>query len=345
MMNRRLTYWWCQGGGWLLYTVVGLAIGFAFQPVSWRYAMTVFLNTGTGLALTHAWRAQIRLHGWMQRSWWALAPRLLGSGLLLATLWTALSVLMSYGLFGQQPESAVVLAIWFNWNMTLLIWALLYSGWHLVERYQQAEVQKWRLEAVIKDAELSALKAQLNPHFLFNALNSIRALIVENPARGQTAVTQLANILRYSLHASAAATISLRDELQFVHDYLALEKIRFDERLTVQTQCDDAALAYVVPPMIVQTLVENAIKHGIATRRQGGVVAVRAWVETAQFRIQVRNQGRLNQNLASPRLGLQNATERLQLLFGAQAVLTLTDNDDDWVIADLTLPLQPTDNQ
>lgn len=344
-MNKQRIYWWCQGIGWLLYSMIGLAISFAFQTLSWRYAVTVFLNTATGLTLTHLWRTQMQRRGWMQVSLRTLVPRLLGSGLALAIMWAAFSALLSYGLFGQWPERAVVLAIWFNWTMALLLWALLYGGWHLVERYQQAEVQKWRLEATLKETELSALKAQLNPHFLFNALNSIRALIVEDPVRGQTAVTQLASILRYSLQASTSAMISLRDELQFVQDYLALEKVRFDERLTVQTECDEAAFAYAVPPMIVQTLIENAIKHGIATRHQGGVVAVRAWVEARQLRIQIRNEGQLKPNLASPRLGIQNATERLQLLFGAEAKLTLANGDGDWVVADLILPLQNTDHQ
>lgn len=344
-MNKQRLYWWCQSIGWLLYSAIGLAISFAFQTLSWRSTVTVFLNTATGLMLTHLWRTQMQRRDWMQLSLPTLIPRLLGSGLALATAWAAFSALLSYGLFGKWPESAVVLAIWFNWTMALLVWSLLYGGWHLVERYQQAEVQKWRLEAILKEAELSALKAQLNPHFLFNALNSIRALIVEDPVRGQTAVTQLASILRYSLQASTSAMISLRDEIQFVQDYLALEKVRFDERLIVQIECDEAALAYAVPPMIVQTLVENAIKHGVATRHQGGIVAVRAWVEARQLRIQVRNEGQLKPEPASPRLGIQNATERLQLLFGTEAKLTLMNGDGDWVVADLTLPLQNPDHQ
>lgn len=340
MSNRLRPYWICQGSGWLAYAVFGIIIGFAFQTPSLEYALTALLNSATGLGLSHAWRSLMRRRGWMRLSLRALAPRVLGSGVLIAMLWTVLSGLMSKAFFGQWPSGAVTLAVWFNWNMALLVWALLYCGWHLFKRYQQAEIQKWRLEAVLKETELNALKAQLNPHFLFNALNSIRALIVEDPARGQDAVTQLANILRYSLQASSAASIPLREEVRFVQAYLALEKIRFDDRLTVLVQCEEASLACAVPPMVVQTLIENAIKHGIAARHQGGRIVLCAWIEHAKLRIQVRNDGVLSPEASATRVGLRNARERLQLLFGAQATLTVTENDEDGVTADLTLPLQ-----
>jgi LytS/YehU family sensor histidine kinase len=221
-----------------------------------------------------------------------------------------------------------------------LIWALLYFGVHFFENYERAEIQKWRLEAVIKDAELMALKSQLNPHFLFNALNSIRALIVEDPIRGQDAVTKLAGILRYSLQTSAAELSTLRAEMEFVEDYLSIEIIRFDERLAVDLQLSEAALDCAVPTMLVQTLVENGVKHGVAARPQGGTIKLRAWLEKERLRIQVENGGRINADLHSTKLGLQNATERLHLLFGAGAALTLTEGPNDQVIADLSLPAQ-----
>src|SRR5690606_9276799 len=127
--------------------------------------------------------------------------------------------------------------------------------------YRAAEVERWRLQAAVKDAELAALRAQVNPHFLFNSLNSIRALIVEDPARAQQVVTQLAALLRYTLQAGATSTVPLEAELHAVRTYLALESIRLEERLRYTIDVDDAVRQAPVPPMLVQTLVENGIKH------------------------------------------------------------------------------------
>jgi hypothetical protein len=322
-----------------------MAIGFAFQPFSWRYAAAVLANVTTGLALTHSWRWWIRRRRWLQLSLRALIPRIIPTTLALAAVWFGFSIIVSLLLSGSfsippQARGGVALAAWFNWSAALFIWALLYFGVHFFENYERSEIQKWRLEAAIKDAELMALKAQLNPHLLFNALNSIRALIVEDPMRGQDAVTKLAGILRYSLQASAAELSTLRAEMEFVEDYLAIEMIRFDERLTVDLQLSEAALDCAVPPMLVQTLVENGVKHGVAARPQGGTIKLRAWLEKERLRIQVGNDGHIDADLRSTKLGLQNATERLQLLFGASAALALTEGPNDQVIADLSLPAQ-----
>jgi len=348
MINRNRAYWLCQISGWLLYAAVGMAFSFAFQSFSWLFVAAALVNTVIGLVFTHGWRWQMRERGWLRLPLRSLIPRVVLASTLLAVVWVGLSFALNRLLFGPSDipanmRGAVALVVWFNWNTALLIWGLLYCGVHFFENYRQAEVQKWQLEAAIKDAALSALKSQLNPHFLFNALNSIRALIVEDPARGQEAVTKLAGILRYSLQTGATELRPLRVEMQFVEDYLALEMIRFDERLRVEIQLTEAALNCAVPPMIVQTLVENGIKHGLSTRHQGGAITVRAWLEAEQLRIRVSNDGHLSatsQSKQTGQMGLQNATERLQLLFGGRAALTLAEAADNQVVADLTLPAQ-----
>lgn len=342
-MNRKHAYWLCQVAGWLLYAVIGIVIGVAFQSFSWRYVAAALMNVAVGFALTHLWRWWILKHGWLNLSLRELLPRIILTSVWLAIVWLGFSMIVSLLLsrlssIPVEVRGGVALATWFNWSAALFIWALLYCGVHFFENYKQAEIQKWRLEAAVKDAELTALKSQLNPHFLFNALNSIRALIIEDPIRGQEAVTKLAGILRYSLHTGAAELATLRAEMEFVEDYLSLEMIRFDDRLTVDWRLSQEALDCAVPPMIVQTLVENGVKHGVAARRQGGTIKLRAWLENDQLRIQVGNDGRIDADPHSTKLGLLNATERLQLLFGPGAALTLTEGANDQVLADLSLP-------
>jgi sensor histidine kinase YesM len=208
------------------------------------------------------------------------------------------------------------------------------------------QIEHLRLVANVKEAELRALKSQVNPHFLFNSLNSLRALIDEDAPRAREAVTRLANILRYSLQSGQVETVSLKDELQAVEDYLALEQIRHEERLLVRWDVADEARLQPVPPMLLQTLVENAVKYGISARREGGLVAISAQIENSILRIRVSNPGELTSpaNAASAKagsstgVGLRNASERLKLLYGDHAVLRLFSEPVGCVTAEVSLP-------
>jgi hypothetical protein len=181
--------------------------------------------------------------------------------------------------FGGQPltvgqeltNAAMSLLTWFI--PVFICWQIIYfgvlsvRGWS--ERALDAEAAAWRLKLDTQAAQLRFLKAQLNPHFLFNALNSVCGLISEDTTRAQTMVTNLSNILRHSL-SSTSGTVTLEHELEVVNDYLALESIRFEERLRTTIALDPNALTTPIPPMLVQGLVENAIKHGVALLPKGG---------------------------------------------------------------------------
>ncbi len=200
----------------------------------------------------------------------------------------------------------------------------------------------------MKEAELRALKAQVNPHFLFNSLNSLRALIDEDAPRAREVVTRLANMLRYSLQSGQLETVSLDEELRTVEDYLALEQIRHEGRLRVRWAVDEPARVLPVPPMLLQTLVENAVKYGISTRREGGEVVVWAKVEGQVLDIRVSNPGELASpgNTSSAKagsstgVGLRNASERLKLLYGDRAVLRLVEGPAGCVTAEVSIPLK-----
>src|SRR5207248_7957088 len=145
------------------------------------------------------------------------------------------------------------------------------------------------------------------------------ALIDEEPARAREAVTQLANLLRYSLQSGQLETVPFEDELRIVNDYLALEQVRHEERLRVRLDVDPATLTLPIPPMLLQTLVENAVKYGISTRPEGGEIAIVARLEAGALRLRVSNPAELGvapaTGVSSTGVGLRNAAERLRLLF------------------------------
>jgi hypothetical protein len=148
----------------------------------------------------------------------------------------------------------------FSWiqGTTLFVgWLCVYFFYHLFDRFNRSEIERLRLATSVKEAELRALKSQINPHFIFNSLNSLRGLIDENPDRARQAVTQLANLLRYSLQSGQLETVPFEDELHTVNDYLALEQVRHEERLRVRLDVEPGVLNLPIPPMLLQTLVED----------------------------------------------------------------------------------------
>jgi signal transduction histidine kinase len=194
-------------------------------------------------------------------------------------------------------------------------------------------------------AELKALRAQINPHFLFNALNSIAALIGDEPDRAEVTVERLAEVFRYTLRRSEREWVRLDEELAFVQCYLDLEMTRFGRRLGVRVECDPGAGEAVVPAMIIQTLVENAVKHGIAAVSGRGVIEVRADRSGRGLRIEVRDNGPglaggTAAPLAKAGLGLKSVQERLRGHFGEEAALSLErDEASGMTVASVEMPL------
>jgi LytS/YehU family sensor histidine kinase len=223
---------------------------------------------------------------------------------------------------------------------TLLVhvaWAAMYLVFAMQRRRYQAELRQAQLGEALQTAELRLLKSQLNPHFLFNALNGLRSLIADEPARARDAVTQLSRLLRYTLAAGDEDLVSLERELEMVDDYLALESLRLAERLQVERAIDPDARGVRVPSMLLQTLVENAIKHGIAELKEGGTLRIVARIADKQLHLQVANPCPDVSASRGEGVGLKNASERLRLLFGPQASLHV-DAQPGHVLAEARLP-------
>ncbi|HTT57490.1 MAG TPA: histidine kinase [Opitutaceae bacterium] len=336
----------CQAGGWLFLLVVQLLFLRLFSaPTSRGGSLAASVQAlAVGLLLTHYARHWIARWGWKDLGWRPLVPRILGMALTLSAVWMTLTYGITYGLLRNpwpekyHPLALIALGLT-DGSMLMAGWLCLYFFYHLFDRYNRLRIEQLRLVAVVKEAELRALKSQIKPHFIFNSLNSLRGLIDENPARARQAVTQLANLLRYSLQSGHLETVPFEDELNTVNDYLALEQVRHEARLRVRLDVAPGALHCLVPPMLLQTLVENAVKYGIAPRREGGEIAVRAWCARDELRIEVTNPGALAAGGGSTGVGLRNAGERLRLLFGDHATLHLRETPPGRVVAEVGVPL------
>jgi len=227
-----------------------------------------------------------------------------------------------------------------NWILLLLFWGALYFSLRSFRERALGELREAQLAQALHLAELRLLKAQLNPHFLFNALNTVRALIAEDPSRAQEAVTHLARTLRYTLNSGQDELVSLERELAIVDDYLAIESLRLGDRLNVVRGIAPAARERQIPVMLLQTLVENAIKHGIAQLPQGGVLRIGADISDEGLALTVENARPRTAaaDLESDSIGLRNSAQRLQLLFGPDASLSLDVSEADRAVARVWIP-------
>ena len=220
----------------------------------------------------------------------------------------------------------------------IALWLLIYMVWHYLERNRNDELNRVNLEKTVKELELKTIKSNINPHFIFNSLNSIRALVDENPKRARTAITELSNILRSSLQVEKMETVPLQKELDIVKDYLALEQMRFEERLKVEMDIAEDTLGQPVPPMMLQTLVENAIKHGISKKIGGGVIKIISKCTKNNFELIVQNTGNLEAK-TNDGFGFKSTRDRLKFLCNGHAYLKVEEIEPAKVQVMIVIPL------
>jgi two-component system sensor histidine kinase AlgZ len=274
-----------------------------------------------------------------------------GAPLGIVTQFTYLSALVDPETFLREyaPALQFQLALPFafaleivNWALVFMVWLTIYFTAVTVREHRSAQLKQSELARGLHLAELRLLKSQLNPHFLFNALNTVRSLIADNPARAQDGVTRLAKTLRYTLTSPQDELVTLSQELDIVADYLELESMRFEERLRIELHVPDDAAGVQIPVMLLQTLVENAIKHGVAQLPSGGLVRVSATVQSEMLVLEVENpRPPARVRTSQEGVGLQNARDRLRLLFGARASLELDLSQPSVATARLHIPVSP----
>lgn len=341
-MNRNQLYWLCQIVGWTAYNLYDL-FGYSFN---FGYSDGLLINAAItialGISVTHVYRLLIKRLSWLDLPLSKLIPRIVISVFLMALIMVFISIPLDYytvpGIRPYFSEANLVLMI-LNWSKHLLLWSMIYHVFQYFERSKNNEVEKITLASSIKDFEAKLLRSQLNPHFVFNALNSIRALVLENPEKAQVSVTRLSNLLRNSLLADRRKTVTLGEEIRTVQDYLALEKIRYEDRLRAHFNIPLETMSVQIPPMMVQTLVENAVKHGISKPLKGGFISVEAQLTGAFVNIFIRNTGVLQPDNSSEGFGLVNTSQRLSLLFGSQASFEIHQESEHVVCARLVVPV------
>lgn len=343
LMNRKKMYWVAQFAGWFSFSFVNLVILASFHKLEIKRVPVFILLSLLGVFFTHIYRYFIIKHKWHKWPLKKLTFTVFGSSVLIATVIFVLLLPfeMILGNFKIADFNiGILIANVFNIGMLLLVWSLVYFLLHFFENKQMVQIESLVWEAAVKDFELKTLKSQLNPHFMFNALNSIRALVDEDPKKAQTAITQLSNILRYSLRTERVESVPLEEEIKTIEDYLSLESIRFEERLRTKITMDQKVAKIEIPPLMVQTLVENGIKHGISTKAAGGLVDISAFPSENNLIIQIRNTGLLNEKSLKEAtgFGIQNTKQRLSLLYGENASFNIKNEQNETVLAELIIP-------
>lgn len=337
-MSKKQIYWLCQIVGWSLYGSIQLFLYAITQTPDFTHILGELLQIGFYIGTTHIIRYALIYFGWLELNMGKMILRTIGIIVALSVLNFGFLLVFSHftgELTSRDFQIVPVLLNIFGPTIIYTLWALIYLSFYYFERYNNS----LKYEAAAREIELRNLRSQLNPHFIFNALNSIRALVDEEPSKSKQAITQLSNILRNSLMIDRQKLVSLGEELETVRDYLALEAIRYEERLRVTIKSDPQANEFLIPPLMVQTLVENGIKHGISVLKAGGKIEVLCQVRENALLIQIRNSGQLKPNTsAGAGLGISNTKKRLELIYGNQAKFFINNENAKTVLTEIIIP-------
>jgi two-component system, LytTR family, sensor kinase len=339
-------FWLLQTAGWTgfagLHFLGGVGAG---RP--WTYIYASLSTAVLGIAITYGLRlAYGRL--------WHLPLRHLIPAAALALL----SAAAAYGILYADimhasciecVRPATVLGyVWYVGAMfyVLLSWSGLYAGIKLLREFRRQGDDVVKARMMAHEAQLKMLRYQLNPHFLFNTLNSLSTLTLEGrSAAASDMIDNLSDFLRYSLESDPVQRVALAREIESLQQYLGIEQLRFSDRLTVRIDVDPNAVDALVPSMILQPLAENAIKHAVAKRAQGGTIELDIRCDRTSLDIRLRDNGpgdlpAESRNTESIGIGLANTRQRLRVLYGDRAQFTIEPLRPQGMEAHLRLPLE-----
>ncbi len=333
-------YWILQLAGWNFLPLLMVAMTPSAERTLAAIAIGYWGVTG-GLLISHLWRRFLkrRIDNRVRVSWRTIAIALP----LLSAVHTAIQTV---GYFVIKPFGEVHGAGWLPgallfWWGVYLVWTIFYMLVANLRRNARLEAEALQLQLSAKEAELRALQAQVNPHFFFNSMNSVRALVYQDQDAAAQMIDQLASVMRYALQSGHHDTVPLAAEIEAVQAYLAIEKIRFEERLRIAIDIGLGLEVVRIPPMTLQTLVENAVKYGVEASATGSDIRIQARRGNGHVvQIEIANHGAIAPFADSTRVGLTNTRQRLALILGAGARLDLTE-DSGWVRATMTIPETP----
>ncbi len=309
-------YWLLQSLGWAAYAGLIFFASFNSQGfyLSGSFLLNLFLSFFFGIAFSHVLKNRVVSLGLLKLSVFSDFVKIIFVLIAVSFFYVVSTKIVSI-LISWSTMNLGVVSFLINWASFLLLfafWLTLYYGYHLFEQNQRQELDNLELQAFQTELELQNLRSQLNPHFLFNALNAIRALVEVDPKKSKEAVTLLSNLLRFSLSTNYDRLVSIENELQMVDSYLSLEKIRFEERLIIKKEINDELRNFDIPAFTIQTLVENAIKHGISKLIEGGEISIRVVKVEKFILIQVANSGQISSE-KDLGVGLNNLKKRLEI--------------------------------
>ena len=339
-------------GLWMLYTVLLSAVimqaeGAPFVGVLIGQSLESLIMA---LASLPIWWLVVREMDTMHWGW------VLAAHLVLAPLytWGTVEAFIGTARLGAPEGTAETLVSRYPWLLVThaTLYIIQFAIYHLVRNVQRLrlkEQQATELLATAREQELAALKAQVNPHFLFNTLNSISATLKRDPEQAREMIAKLSGMMRYALDGSDRDHVPLRDEIDFTRRYLGLERHRFSDRLesSVAVDADEDALDTPVPPMVLQPLVENALRHGIAPSEEGGTVTVEVTAENDRLDVRVEDTGvgpgdEDPLSVSDDSTGLANTDTRLQHTYGPDATLHTAENDPTGFTVCFSIPREDT---
>jgi len=349
------SFWLLQAGGWLAYGVAMTLSRIGTFPLSFMVvAKGALMITGfvLSLGLRHFYRPLIRRGTPLVTL--VIVAVIASYGVSMA--WTAIDNLLAipiYAEFGLRTpvyRSAFQVFNGAVYNaFTMLAWSVLYIGIRYYAALQEERERSLRAEAAAHHAQLEALRYQINPHFLFNALNAVSTLVTER--RNDEAARMLSRVsdfLRLTLTAPVREEVALADEIDYVRQYLEIERVRFGDRLRTEIDVTPDAWEAAVPAFVLQPLIENAVRHAIAPRESGGAITIEAHRAGDVLRVVItddgpgiRDNGRAN---GSGRIGLTNTRDRLRQLYGDRGRLELTNGSDSGTRATIEIPFRRSES-
>ena len=336
-------FWIAQLSGWSLVGLTNFFVQLSLPLSPSLRLLNTLIPIVCGIGITTAFRfiARRYRHHWQYRKGGKLAWLLLGATTINTLLFILLIAAIFWLVFKETLIQAVLLSNFFIFFAIFLCWNTIYLLIHYINRWHSVEVEKWQLASEVKDAQLSLLKSQINPHFVFNAINNIRPLILEDPHRARDMLLHFSELFRYALNYSERDMVSLGQELDVVRQYLALAALQYEEKLRFQIKVDECLRAYEIPLMLLQLLVENAIKHGISQHSGGGDVHISAQNADQMLHLCVRNSGSLSVPSTIDEktgIGLPNIEKRLHLIYNGEAHFTIQEKSG-CVVASVQIPV------
>jgi sensor histidine kinase YesM len=348
--------WIWMIGNSLAGAVIGLTVGFFDAGVIEQPLIVISVLFGNVVGFTAFFSASV-LFPRLRPLARPIRVLLLGFTLLTGAVSGSVAVLYAYPLFVARDLSQTAAIVALNGVLSVIVGAIVFAYENMRFKLEASlrEVEEVRLaEAQLREtaarAELAALQAQINPHFFFNTLNTIASLLEDDPAAAEEVLHRLAGLFRYAFKASDTAPVALRQELEFTKDYLAIERARFGDRLRVEWDIDPDSREILVPGLLLQPLVENAIGHGIAPRVQGGQVRISSRLVDQVLHLDVIDDGvgicGRQEDLVRDGHGLGNVKRRLDAVYRGRGSLSLLNHPaKNGTVARLLLPADLTAEQ